>query len=355
MAITLQTIAERAGVSRAAVSLILNGRHSAVRISEATRRRVMQAARATGYRRNEIARAMITGKTRVFGFVPLRTTDEFIFRIIVGAMAAADPAGYFIKLLPSQEECHDMRRIADQCGQHRLAGVICRARHGATLAALHRALAPQRIPLVAADTLTDAPADGRVSSNEQQGMELVVRHLLELGHRRLCHLTIPPRGHAFAALRQQCFEAAVAKAGLPPAPIVRLPDDTPTPRHGLAAVDAVLRPQPRPTAVVCASDMLAMLLLQGCGRRGVRVPADLSVTGYAGLRMAAYATPSLTTVHQPFEDIGRTAVAILLDIISQRDNGAPATAPRAVILDVVLEIGKSTAVPPRRGAGPEIK
>ena len=149
--ITLQTIADRAGVSRSAVSLILNNRHTAVRISEATRRRVLTEARRQGYQRDEIARSMITGATQVIGFVPMNVTAEYIFRIIVGAMEAADAAGYLIKLLPSADSPQVGGRMAEMCIRNRLAGVICRAQNAETVRTLRCSLAPRGIPLVIVD------------------------------------------------------------------------------------------------------------------------------------------------------------------------------------------------------------
>ena len=343
--ITLQTIADRAGVSRAAVSLILNNRHTAVRISEATRCRVLAEARRQGYQRNEIARSMITGATQMIGFVPLYATEEYIFRIIVGAMEAADAAGYLIKLLPSADSPQAPGQIAEACIRNRLAGVICRNPRGQTIRGLRRALAPHGIPLVTVDCAAAIACDGSVRSDDRGGMKLAVRHLAGLGHRHLAHLTIRPQGRSFATVRREGFEKAVAACGLPRPAIWMLSDGTVrVPGVSDRELDALVCRKPPPSAVICASDFLAMALLQACQRHGVRVPEDLSVIGFADLRLVALASPPLTTVRQKFEDMGRVAAQLVLEQIEARREGREAPV-KEVLLETELVERASTAAP----------
>src|SRR5688572_27581316 len=121
--ITITDIAAKAGVSRATVSYVLNEHNTSVRISDATRQRVLEAAEVLGYRRNELARAMITGKNRMLGFWVMHANREPVVRVLSGAMKEADESGYFIQMLGFENSTLD-HRIVERCIEWRLAGII---------------------------------------------------------------------------------------------------------------------------------------------------------------------------------------------------------------------------------------
>src|SRR5687768_12302483 len=148
---TISDIAAKAGVSRATVSYVLNRENTTVRISDSTRARVLEAAAELGYRRNELARAVITGKNRMLGFWVMQSNREPVERVLAGAMQEADENDYFIKLIGFDNEMPDAR-VIDKCIEWRLSGIIAIHAPEATLSHLKPRLDEGKIPLVVIDS-----------------------------------------------------------------------------------------------------------------------------------------------------------------------------------------------------------
>ena len=174
MVATMQSIADAAGVSRATVSYVLNGRHigSRMKINHVTVSKVEKIAELQGYCRNEIARAVKTGKTNAIGIVG-GLSGSYCLEIIKGISDAGAAQGYFIKLFPA-ELSTDIEQIARQCAGQRLAGVICSSLSEEQLHLLRERLEGKHIPIVLVDNtvfiMTGAPA--------QFQMTLTVQNLL---------------------------------------------------------------------------------------------------------------------------------------------------------------------------------
>ena len=185
----------------------------------------------------------------------------------------------------------------------------------------------------------------RFISDDAHGIRQVVSHLVALGHRRIAFLG--GRASVLSDWRESSFRAALADAGLTlPAHWVR---NTAWSDQEIIAegAHAVLR-EDRPTAIVCSADALAMVVLRVARSLGLRLPTDLSVTGYSNAALSAYADPPLTTVDQPFQSLGHAAV---MHLIHCAENEYPGISPRPEILfpTQLLERG-STAPPPQVGS-----
>ncbi|MDD5708053.1 MAG: LacI family DNA-binding transcriptional regulator [Kiritimatiellae bacterium] len=336
-------MAARAGVAQPTVSLVLNGRTAGTYISEATRQRILDAAKATGYQPNQIARAMVMGRTKVIGVLG-GISAEFVTRMLRGVVMVAQSKGYLVKILlahggDSQEE--SIQRAVQQ----RLAGVVSMHSDEAFLVKAQAELTKRGIPLVVVDHTQlnlgarQAPLF-RVLSDDEQGMADAVAHLVQLGHVRIALITGGYPGSAWAA-REKGYRKAMRKARLsvPAAAVKKVVGvtDTAECREALASL---LRNPRRPTAIVCATDHIAMLVLQAAWDSGLRVPDDLSVVGFADLDMARYAHPPLTTVAQPFERMGEVVAARLLDAI----DGKQTIATRSEVLPTRLIVRRSTAM-----------
>ena len=204
--ITMKDIAREAGVTQQAVSRVLSGNSSTVRIGAETRKRVLETAERMGYRRNEIARAIKTGKTNVIGIIG-DFSGSYSMDIITGIAKACTANGYFMKLLPV-EGPDDLGPVVRQCVEHRVAGIICRSLQEYALDTLRTELDAMHTPIVLVDSSLHHEWCSRVVSDDFNGEKLVVDHLYELGHRKIAHFT-GNLNDGFARIRYDGFCSAI--------------------------------------------------------------------------------------------------------------------------------------------------
>lgn len=350
--VTMSKIAERVGVSQATVSYVLNNRNNGISIRPETRQRILDTASEMGYRRNDLARAMVTGKNFVLGFLTRNPGDEGAARMMVGAQEEANRGGYFIKLLPVPAD-GDYRACIERSIEQRLAGILVQNLAPAMLELLRTEAHRYNIPVVLIDDVPPEAWATRVTSDDELGIREAIAHLRELGHRRIGF--VAAQAHSvLSQARTAAFRAAMAEAGL------NAPD-----AHicwtDWRKADVIERevgrllsgPGDKPTALLCAGDLIAMTTLRTARQLGFALPQQLSVVGFADFLMAEFADPPLTTIAQPFEAMGRAAVQALLE------RGVPAasaadlpveTAPGAgepapILLPAHLKIRASTARP----------
>ncbi|ARI55403.1 LacI family transcriptional regulator [Streptomyces sp. S8] len=320
---TSRDVARAAGVSQATVSLVLGGKWPG-RVSEATARRVRESAAELGYRPNLAARSLRLGRTRTALLVVPALTNEFFARVYTGAAAVAAEHDFGVVLYPSPDGTGPAR---DPFASARasLDGVIASSMASDALSALHGA----DLPLVMLDSDpagTDAAA--HVNLDIADGMRQVTDHLLGLGHRRFVHLASAVDTWTFAVRAEALREAVDA---VPDAEVrtVRAPLDVRAGRE--AAEQALTVAGERPTAIVCDDDILAAGACKAARRLGLRVPDDLSVTGFDDLALATAVEPELTTVQLPAEQVGERGMAALLAVLEGRGTEAGSLPVRLVV------------------------
>lgn len=329
--VTSRDVARAAGVSQATVSLVLGGKWRG-RVSEPTVRAVREAARTLGYRPNLAARSLRLGATRTAMLVVPALTHEYFARVYAGAARVAGEHGFGVVLYPSPAGVGPAR---DPFGSARTAidGVIASSMAADALAAF----GDGGLPLVMLDSDPGLPGGPpTVNLAVAAGMRRVVRHLLGLGHRRVAHIAADVDTWTFRA-RARAVTAELAAAGLPAAP--RHPSALGVAAAREAAVRALTAPGPRPTALLCDDDVLAAGACKGVRALGLRVPDDVSVTGFDDLSLATALDPELTTVRLPAEAIGEHGMRALLLLLA----GEPAP---AVELPLALVARGSSAPPP---------
>ena len=315
--ITISDVAAKAGVSRATVSYVLNGRDTSVRISDLTRQRVMDTAAELGYRRNELARAMITGKNRMLGFWVMQSNREPVVRILAGAMREADANDYFIKMIGFDNDALDERTL-ERCVEWRLEGIMAIHAPETTLRALHPRIVSAGIPFVMVDCQQVPTGCLNIAAQSGAGMGAIVEHLASLGHQRIAFLGGQDEHEdAISGARERAYVSSMKSLNLESHVRVEFGDwraQFSDWEHGSSAAAArrLLDATPRPTAIACASDHMAMIVIRLAFERGLSVPRDLSVTGFDDVTVAALYNPPLTTVAQPFEQMGAAAVRHLL-------------------------------------------
>ena len=340
--VRMTDIALEAGVSRSTVSLVLNNKHTAVGIPESTRRRVMSAATQLGYRPNETARAMVTGKNRVIVYLLHDPSQEVASRILKGALHEAEQHGYLIKLV-GREGAFDERDI-ERCVELRPVGVMALYVTPSITEYLRTEMARYRIPVVLLDSSFPLPGVTRVLSDDIDGIWQGISHLHNLGHRRIAYISGPQSSGA-AALREEGYRRAMARLGLPiPEEYVVYGD------WQIQMIRSVTQPlladaAQRPTALFCADDKTALIASCTADQMGIHVPEALSIVGFADLEMARYGNPPLTTIAQPFADLGVAAVRSLLTAAHRPEKQEESEAVE-LLLPNQLVIRESTAPVP---------
>lgn len=337
--ITMADIAKKAGVSRSTASFVLNNREAELRISADTRERVLCAARDLGYRRNDLARAVGSGKNFVLGFLRV-TGGEPESRIMEGVLKGVAEAGYYLKVLPAVYQ-EDYREVARHCVEQRLAGLVTRSFLEEEITrAFCAELKTYGIPVVFVDDDLVMSGITTVTSDDDLGYRLTVNHLVGLGHTRIGFIA-GDSVHPQSVLRKESYRRIMEEHGL------AVPDGSVLDSDwNLACVEPLTRQlfecrQPRPSALVCAGDELAAVAIRTLSRLGLRVPEDVSVVGYGGFSFGPLLYPPLTTIQQPFEEIGAVAVRTLLSGLQEPPTG-PEDASK-IVLPTELVQRESTA------------
>ena len=309
--VTGHDVAARAGVSQSTVSLVLSGNPRA-RIGEATRERVLEAARELGYRPNLLARGLVQRRSFALGIVVSDLDNPFFTEVVSGAERVAAEADYGVLLgdareIPAAE--HVMRLAERQVDGVIVAGVGLEALPEETRQGLNLVLVDEPSGLLPG-VASDAQAAGRKAAE----------HLLELGHRRLGFLGPASPAHTFR-MRERGWIQALREAECP-IPSEYLVRTSATVSGGQAGMRRLLATEPRPTGVFCANDLVALGALKACAQAGVRVPEDISIVGCDDIEMARYVTPELTTILVPARGLGARAARLLLLTLDGRETGA---------------------------------
>ena len=338
--VTTSAIAAKLGLARSTVSMALRD-HPA--INEKTRSRVRRAADKLGYMPNDIAQAMVTGKTRVIGFLVDHPDREHISRMLNGVLQAADEQGFYVKIIRSYGP-NAITDLVKRCVSQRLAGAICLNFSEPSLEQLQHSFDRYGIPMAMLASSFEHPWANRVISDDAMGVRQVIDHLVGLGHRHIAHIC----GVAYSgsmALRRKGFEQAMTDHGLGP------PDQLPLLIHhtkDMDEVEAATRDMladasNRPTAIFCATDSMAMVVTRTARSMGLRLPEDLSIVGFANLDIAKLADPPLTTIAQPFNEMGQTIIKQLMPMIEKLDSEV--LTPSCHTLPTQLIIRQSTTIP----------
>ncbi|MFI6425406.1 DUF6807 family protein [Promicromonospora sp. NPDC050880] len=329
---TIGDVAAAAGVSRATVSRVMNGRST---VDAAIAERVRDAAAELSYRPSNAARSLALGRTQTVALVVPDLGNPVFQQILRGVMDGAAEDGYRVLVADTVEDDQQEGAIALEARLRCDALVLVSPRIGdAELSALVADVEP----VVLVNRESGGAAPSLVVDYEDAALQ-VVEHLVALGHRRLVYLGGPVRSASDEMRRAGLARARAEHADLE---ILDLPAG-PDIQAGHAAAPAVLAT--RATAAVAFNDLVAFGLLAGLNEAGVAVPADISVAGFDDIELSRYATPALTTVAVPQAELGRHAWRELHAVID--DDAHPARSAR---FTPRLEVRGSTGPVPQ---GPE--
>ena len=249
---------------------------------------------------------------RVGVLVPV-VFDEYFARILHGVADAAYEHRLQLMLWPTRHEHAREVALLDELREATDGGILVLPEHSSEelVAAFSGGY-----PLVVVDPL--APLDARipsVSAAHAAGAEQAVQHLVELGHRRIAAITGPP-GWVASEERRRGYRGALAAAGLPFDAALELAADFDF-EPGTQAAAVLLDLDPRPTAIFAFSDMIAVGAMRAARARGIRIPEELSIVGFDDSAYATVVDPALTTVRQPLNEMGVTAVDLLLRLLRE--------------------------------------
>jgi DNA-binding LacI/PurR family transcriptional regulator len=296
----IATIAELAGVSAPTVSKVLNGRGG---VGDQTRQRVEALLQEHGYREPAVNLATPTIEV-VFGSMIGSITSE----ILRGVDRTAVEYDCSVGFVDAGARVAEGIRWLEPLLARRPLGVVAVAPESTPQ---YTELAAGDVPLVVIDPVDDLAVPA-VGCNNWRGALAATRHLLELGHRRIGVLS-GLREYLSVRARLDGFRAAMEHAGIPvDAGLERVGMFTFEDGQRLAE-DLLRLPEP-PTAIVCGDDLQAMGVYEAVRRVGLRVPDDISVVGFDDIDQAAWLGPPLTTVRQPFAEMGATAARLVLQL-----------------------------------------
>ncbi|MGB5758230.1 MAG: LacI family DNA-binding transcriptional regulator [Acidimicrobiales bacterium] len=324
---TMEDVAARAGVSRALVSLVMR---DSPRVSDRSRAKVLAAAGDLGYRPNLLARNLASGRTHTVGVMLDDLHNPFFTEMAEGVAAAAGDAGLQVLINSGWQRQAGQIEAIESLLDLRTDGIVLGApRLSLEVLAEFAAQAPTvGVSIYGRPTSFDT-----VSNDEVHGAELVVEHLVDLGHERIAHIDAGEA--AGGPERRSGFVDAMVRHGLAPIAV----DGDFREEAGFEAAARLMALRTPPTAIFAGNDLAAIGVLAQLRSLGVRVPDDVSVVGYDDTVLAGIGTVSLTTVHQPRQQLGRRAMELLLERMAGRSEA------RHELIQPTLVIRSSTAAP----------
>ncbi|WP_434992093.1 LacI family DNA-binding transcriptional regulator [Arthrobacter sp. Ld5] len=314
--VTIRDVAHHAGVSPATVSRVVNG---LVGYSEETRQRVEEAVARLNYETDSLARGLKTRQTSVIGLLAPMVSDALASEVMRGVEEAARERGYAVMLGRTGSQSVFIDGYLRTLRTYRAAGVILIS---AVISQQMRQVLGPNIPIISV-AISDRSGSPSVSIDDERAAYDATRYLLHLGHVRIGLLAGDPSSVFVAHPRRRGYERAMTEAGLTPV----VAHGTFFYDSGAPGLDDLLRQDPDLTAVFAVSDEMAAAVVNELQERGRRVPDDVSVLGFDNTSTSQHVHPPLSTVAQPLEDMGRTAVRKLL---RARDLG-PRIVPHSIV------------------------
>jgi LacI family repressor for deo operon, udp, cdd, tsx, nupC, and nupG len=310
---TIRNVAEIAGVSTATVSRALA---QPGKVSKATRERVLEAVRQTGFVPN---RQAVDFRRQATGNVVLLVrdiTNPFYLDIYRGIEELAFANGYRVLMGDAGDDDARVFRYVDMVRNRQADGLILMT--GWLPAVLSDAMPPTTVIALELIEGSRLPA---VAIDNRHAARLAVEHLIALGHRRIAHIGGPTR-LLMSADRRQGYLDALKGAGISPVPVLLCPGDFHFSR-GEAAIRRLRKSRIPFTAIFCSNDEMAVGALNELRNHGVNVPGDVSVVGFDDMDYALSSVPPLTSVRQPRREIGRQAMQMMVDLLSGKELTKP--------------------------------
>jgi DNA-binding LacI/PurR family transcriptional regulator len=307
--VTMQDIADASGVSQSTVSRVLNDAATAVPIAAVTRERVLAAADRLGYRPNPLARGLRGSKTMLLGIIVREISDPFFASAVEAVSLAARERGYNVVLGSAHSDAHEAIQLH----------AVLETRHCDAIIVLGdmrdqprllEDLSASKVPVVALWTGSSMAGIDTVNVDNRTGVAMGIDHLHALGHRRIGFIGESPHGDVRE--REAAFVERLTELGVTVDDDLLVPAVT-DPAAGADAFRRLFSAADPPTAVVTATDNLAIGVLHAAYALRLAIPEQLSVVGFDDIPLAAFAAPPLTTVRNPVTEMADLAVDLAID------------------------------------------
>ncbi|GCE50074.1 LacI family transcriptional regulator [Thermosporothrix hazakensis] len=338
--LTIQDIARLAGVSKATVSRVLNHRPS---VNPSLRERVLRTIHEYGFIPNATATGLASGHTRLLGVLAPPLTWPAIPEIMRGVAEYIEGSPYEIVLYSISFERNHSDVLDRILSMSMVSGLLAILPGG-----LGRYLYQRfhlGLPLVVIDDQKVPAQVPRVGIDNVNSAYTATRYLLELGHRRIAHIQ-GPLHYLCSQERYQGYCRALEEAGITPDPNLLLQGSFEVESGQRCAETLFSRPRNAwPTAIFSANDQMAYGVMDVAERLGVRIPEDVSLVGFDDNMLSSHLRPPLTTVHQPFSDMGFKAVELLLNMLDSQHSKQQEECSIHLQLPTQLCIRKSSGPP----------
>ncbi|GCE09844.1 LacI family DNA-binding transcriptional regulator [Dictyobacter aurantiacus] len=323
-------VARRAGVSQAAVSLVLGGK-AAGRVGKKSQEAILRAARELGYAPNSAARTLRSGRSQVIALVVPDVNNPFFAAVFEGAERAARKEGYSVILI-TLKDIQDWQQLINEA-------FTTYAVEGWVLYTMRVPTAPLQELLRDKAILVDGFTNEMPSLllDIEHGMTAMMQHLIQLGHTRIAHLAAALDDETFL-LRHRVYREQLQQHKIPYRDDYQVRSAF-TLESSYQAAYQLLTLQDAPTAIVCDSDMLAAGVYQAAHTLHLTIPADVSVTGFDDSLVSRILVPPLTTVAIPTETLGEQTIALLLSVLEKKQTPQFDSLPLSLVVR-----GSTTAI-----------
>ena len=333
----IREIAKRAKVSTATVSRAIN---RVPTVDPQLAKRVWRVVEELGYYPNTQARALVSGKTRIFGLIVSEITNPFFPEIVQSFEDIAVQHNYEILLTSTVHDPKRMEMSVRRMLERRVEGVAILT--FGMEEALLEGLRFRKVPLVFVDVAPPVARISNIKINYGRGIRQAVQHLAALRHEQIAFVTGPLNLRS-AKARKDAFEESLREIGMRLDPELVVEGDH-TMEGGIRALARLVELPNRPTAIMCSNDLTAIGVMREAYEYGIPIPQQLSVVGFDDVRMAQFMTPPLTTIQMSQTELARLAFKALLTEVERE---SPAEHGTEYLLDTDLVLRKSTALAPR--------
>jgi DNA-binding LacI/PurR family transcriptional regulator len=321
--VTLLDVARACGFSVSTVSIVLSEAPLSQNVAEKTRRHIREMAQKLGYHPDAFARSLRRRRSQTIGVVVYDLSDPYCIPVVRGIQEGLQPAGYLPLLMDAQTQRAMFDKYLQMILERRAEGVIVIASWVFDETNLLGDIQKNNVPIVIVSRDLTSRGVSSVLVDNEAGGALAMRHLYELGHRKIAVIRGPEELFD-SAPRWAGVQRAAAAAGiqLDPRMVFQLPnlvDPTSGFEGGLDCAQRMLASKRRFTAVLAFDDLTALGVVRGLTGAGLRVPEDCSVLGFDDVLPAAVATPAITTIHQPLSEMGLLSAEWVIEAIQARE------------------------------------
>lgn len=334
----IREIAKRAKVSTATVSRAIN---RVPTVDPQLAKRVWKVVEELGYYPNTQARALVSGRTRLFGLIVSEITNPFFPEVVQAFEDIAVQHNYEILLTSTIHDPKRMEVAVRRMLERRVEGVAILT--FGMEESLLEGLRFRKVPLVFVDVGPSLPRISNIKIDYERGIRQAVQHLAALRHERIAFIS-GPLGLKSSSARRAAFIHSLDEIGTKPDPQL-LVEGNHTMEGGMAAFDKLSKLTARPTAIMCSNDVTAIGVMRQAYENGISVPHQLSVVGFDDVHLAQFMTPPLTSIRMSQTGLAQLAFKALLNDV---ERGAPAEQGTEYVLETNLVLRKSTAIAPDR-------